>query len=202
MKEAVDLTGFDKPGFTRHLKSMDYQNAPHHRFFGWQIVALIAVAIAYTMWFVGPGPYGQLADLAPGMPMEEKVLYSGADAVSVLSGLDNAGRRTKLTSLLFDIPYMILNMLVFEALIAFGIRRMSLKGSWALLFTAPLAFLFADLLENGLLAATLLTGNTIMGWLAGVFAGIKFLTFGLSSLAALVMAIAGLVAFLMKRNVA
>ena len=49
---------------------MDYNNSPFHRFFGWQILVLAAVFQIYTMWYTGPGPFGHLADLAPGMPMQ------------------------------------------------------------------------------------------------------------------------------------
>ncbi len=174
---------------------MDYSNSPFHRFFGWQIWALLAVLTVYSLWFIGPGPFGQLAGLAPGMPLEQKGFYTGSDAVAILSGLDEAGRRTKLFSLLCDLPYMILNMLACEALIAFGIRHMKLGGKWNLLFALPIAFLFFDFFEDSFIALTLVSGNTVLGSIAGVFTFVKFVAFIGAGVAALVMGVLGLVAW-------
>ena len=35
----------------------------YHRFYGWRLIALLIVFAAYTLWFTGPGPFGQLARL-------------------------------------------------------------------------------------------------------------------------------------------
>ena len=179
---------------------MDYNNSPFHRFFGWQILALAAVFQIYTMWYTGPGPFGQLADLAPGMPMQEQFFYSGQQAVDTYAGLDNAGRRTTLLALLLDIPFMILFSLLAEALIAFGIRQIKLGGKWNLLFVLPIAFLLCDFGEDSFLALTLTSGNTILGSIAGVFTAMKFVTFFLAIIFAIAMAIGGLVAFLRRRS--
>jgi len=170
---------------------MDYNASPFHRFPGWKTLALITVLIVYSLWYVGPGPYGKLAALAPGMPMEERFFYSGNDVVSVFAGLDAGGRRSKLISLLFDLPYMILNMLAFEALIAFGIRRLKLASKWNMLFILPTAFLFADFFEDSFLALTLYSSNTVLGTLAGIFTALKFLTFCAAFLVSIAMGAAG-----------
>ena len=174
---------------------MDYQSSPFHRFYGWKILALIAVLVVYSLWYFGPGPYGQLEGLAPGMPMEAKFHYSGQEVVDVFAGLDANGRKTKLISLVFDLPVMFLNMLVFEALIAFGIRRMKLGGSWNLLFILPIAFLLCDFFEDSFLTLTLTSENTVLGTIAGLFTSLKTITFSLASLTGLLMALAGLWAF-------
>jgi len=42
----------------------DVTSSPFHRFLGWKILALIAVLLAYSFWYTGPGFYGQLSRLA------------------------------------------------------------------------------------------------------------------------------------------
>jgi len=179
---------------------MDYEHSPFHRFFGWQIIALAIVFQAYTLWYTGPGPFGQLAYLAPGMPMQEQFFYSGQQAVDTYAGLDAAGRRTTLLALLLDVPFMILFSLLAEALIAFGIRHMQLAGKWNLLFALPIAFLLCDFGEDSFLALTLTSGNTILGSIAGIFTTMKFVTFSLAIILALTMSLGGLVAWIKRRR--
>ena len=172
---------------------------PFHRFQGWKILALIGVTTVYSVWYSVFGPYAALSALAPGLPLESQLYYDGEYAVSILSQLDAAGQRAKLISLLFDVPYMILNALVFEALIAFGIRRWSLnRPIWSLLFALPIAFLLIDFAEDSFLALTLVSGSTTLGAMAGIFTSVKFLTFSLAALAALIMGGSGLVYWLIK----
>jgi len=179
---------------------IDYKNSPFHRFFGWHILVLAVVFSAYTLWYTGPGPFGRLASLAPGMPMQEQFFYTGQQAVDIYAGLDEQGRKTTLLALLLDLPFMILFSLLAEALIAFGIRRMSLGGKWNLLFVLPIAFLLCDFGEDSFLALTLTSGNTILGSIAGVFTAMKFVTFTAAIIAAIGMSALGLLAFLRRKE--
>ena len=173
---------------------MAWQNSPFHRFQGWRILALIAVTALYSYWFAVIGPYAQLEGLAQGMPLEGHFSYSGAFAVDTLGQLDEAGPRAKLFSLLCDVPYMILNALVFEALIGFGIRRLNLiRPVWTLLFVLPIAFLLCDFAEDAFLALTVVSGSPITGTLAGIATPLKFITFIGASLAGLAMGLMGLI---------
>lgn len=178
---------------------MDYANSPFHKFMGWKTLALTAVAMAYTLWFTGPGPYGQLTGLAPHIPLEGSGFYTGTQAVEALGALDADGRRIKFLSLLCDIPFMILWALVFEAFIAFGIRRLNLTAAkWQLLFVLPLAFLLADFAEDSFIALTLVTGSEVLGTIAGFLTALKFFFYIPANLAALGMGASGLVYWIIK----
>ncbi len=168
---------------------------------GWKIWVLMGITLAYSFWYVFVGPYSELAGLAPGMPLEQRGFYTGADAVAVLSGLDDVGTRKKYISLLFDLPYMILWALLFEALIGFGIRRMKkTKPIWGLLFFLPIAFLLTDFAEDSFLALTLATNSQLLGSIAGIMTALKVFTYMAASLTALAMGIAGLYVWAFKRK--
>lgn len=173
---------------------MDYSKSPFHKFMGWKTLALLVVTMAYSIWFTGPGPYGQYAALFPGKPLEELGFYSGQYAVSTLSALDEDGRATALTALIFDVPYMILLALSCEALIAFGLRRLPLKGPvWPMLFVLPIAFLLSDFAEDSALALTLVTESEIIGSIAGFMTGMKFFTVMAAMLTGFVLSVSGLI---------
>ena len=173
---------------------MTREHSPFHRFQGWKILALMLVTFIYSFWFSVLGPFAALSDLAPGMPLESRGFYTGEYAVSVLSQLDAAAQRAKLISLLFDVPFMILNALVFEALIGFGIRRFELKRpAWSFLFILPIAFLLIDFAEDSFLALTLVSGSTALGSIAGVLTFVKFIAFFTAALAGLLMGLGGLI---------
>ena len=55
--------------------------------------------------------------------LQGRGFYSGATAVEILGRLDAAGQKAKYLALIFDVPYMIMQALVFEGLIAFGKRH-------------------------------------------------------------------------------
>ncbi len=178
---------------------MTYESSPFHKFMGWKIWALLGVTLIYSIWFTTVGPYGALSGLAVGMPLEGQVYYSGAAAVEVLSQLDENGRAIKLLSLVCDIPFMILWALVFEAMIGFGIRRMSLnKPQWSLLFVLPIAFLLTDFAEDSFLALTLVTQSEILGSIAGVMTFTKLLAFTAAALTGLCLGTLGLASWLIK----
>jgi len=180
--------------------NIDISNAsPFHRFYGWRILALIAVFILYTLWFTGPGYFGQMKQIVGHVSLQESGFYSGATAVEILGRLDGAGRTTKYLSLIFDLPYMILQALVFEALIAFGLRHLNPKSAkWNALFILPIAFLVADFAEDSFIALTLATGSEILGTIAGLMTAIKFLTFIPAILISLILALSGLFVWLRK----
>lgn len=172
---------------------MDYANSPFHKFPGWRTLALFAVTITYSIWFATIGPYGQYAALMGGPPLEELGFYSGQQAVAALSELDAAGVRTAYTALAFDIPYMILLALLAEALIAFGLRRLPLKGPiWPMLFVLPIAFLLSDFAEDSFIALTLATKSELLGSIAGFMTALKFFTLIAAMLAGLVLSVTGL----------
>jgi len=55
--------------------------SPFHRFQGWRILALFAVFAAYTLWYIGPGYFGQMTRLTGHLSLQEMGFYSGATAV-------------------------------------------------------------------------------------------------------------------------
>lgn len=179
---------------------MNYKNSPFHRFQGWQILVLLAVTFAYSYWFVVIGPYAKLANLAPGLPLEARGFYTGAQAVDALSGLNAEGTRAKFISLACDVPYMVLTALSIEALIAFGIRRLNFTNiKWNFLFILPIAFLLFDFAEDSFLALTLATDSVTLGAIAGIFTPLKLATVLPATLIAIVMSITGLLVWTVQK---
>jgi len=180
---------------------MNNPMSPFHRFQGLQIWGLIAVFAAYTLWYIGPGYFGQMLRIPGHVSLQESGFYSGAEAVERLSRLDAAGQKTKYLALIFDVPYMVLQALVFEALIAFGMRHMKPRSAkWNLLFLLPIAFLLIDFLEDSFIALTLSTGSTVLGTIAGIFTALKFLVFIPGIVVSLIMGAGGLIAWIRQRN--
>jgi len=180
---------------------MNAQNMPFHSFKGLRLLALIFVTLAYSYWFTVHGPFGKLTTLAPGMPLEEAMYYTGAHAVSVLGQLDEAGRKAKYLSLACDVPFMLLFTLMAEGLIAFGFRHLGLMGArWRLLFILPLAFLMFDFLEDSFLALTLATGSEALGTVAGIMTPLKMFTFVPSMLVAIILGLSGLAVWLSGKS--
>jgi hypothetical protein len=178
---------------------MAWDTSPFHRFRGWHILVLAFVTLSYGYWFAALGPYVKLSTLGPEFPLQAKGFYTGVEAVSALSSLDAAGQKAKYIALAFDIPFMILTALLFEALIAFGIRRLNLiKPVWNFLFILPIAFLLADFTEDSLLALTLSTGSELIGSLAGLATAFKFLVYVPANIVALGMGAAGLLVWVLR----
>ena len=171
---------------------MDYTNSPFHRFFGWKIIALLAVLAAYVAWYVGPGYFGQIMNMGSGLPVQSELFYRGHYPVEIYGALTEPQKKTVLLALIFDLPFMVLFMLAAEAVIAFGIRHLKLGGKWNLLFILPVAFLLCDFGEDSFLALTLYGGGTITGWAAAVFTPLKFLFFYGCLIAAPLMGVAGI----------
>ena len=149
-----------------------------HRFTGWRLIALIIVFFAYTLWFIGPGPFGELTRLEAHENLQSRGFYTGAEAVIAVESLTEEGRRIKFTALGFDVIYMVLQTWVFEAVIAFGLIArglMSSKWRWCLL--APIGFLLFDFLEDSALALVLMTSSELIGSFAGIFTFLKFVFF-------------------------
>lgn len=180
---------------------MTSQDTPFHRFQGFRLLALIIVTVGYSYWFTAFGPFGKLAALAPGMPLEEAMHYSGAHAASVLGSLDEAGRKMKYLSLACDIPFMVLSTLMAEGLIAFGLRHLGLMGGkWRLLFILPLAFLMFDFLEDSFLALTLASGSEVFGTIAGIMTPLKMFTFVPAMILAIFFGFSGLAMWLAGKS--
>jgi len=174
-------------------------NSLFNRFYGWRLLAFIVVFMAYTLWFTGPGYFGQMTRISGHISLQESGFYSGATAVDILGKLDETGRKTKYLALIFDVPYMIMQALVFEGLIAFGLRHVKPKSpKWNALFILPIAFLLADFAEDSFIALTLATGLEALGTIAGLMTALKFLTFIPAILVSLLLGICGLVAWLGK----
>ncbi|MEP3890848.1 MAG: hypothetical protein ABJN69_10290 [Hellea sp.] len=175
----------------------DQASSPFHRFQGRRMLALIAVFFAYTLWYVGPGFFGDLTRIAGHASLQETGFYTGAEAVERLGKLDAAGRKTKFLALIFDVPYMILQALVFEALIAFGMRHMKPKSlKWNLLFILPIGFLLIDFAEDSFIALTMTTGSIALGTIAGFMTALKFAIFIPAIIVSLIMGIGGIIAWL------
>jgi len=170
--------------------------SPFHRFQGWRILALFVVFMTYTLWYTGPGFFGQISSMPGYSSLQEMGFYSGTTAVETLRSLDVAGRKTKLLALIFDVPYMILQALLFEAFIAFGMRHIKPKSpKWNLLFILPIGFLLADFLEDSFIALTLTTGSVGLGTVAGFMTVLKFMVFIPTIFVSLIMGIGGLMAW-------
>ena len=179
---------------------MSQNLTPFTRFQNRWFFVLLVIYIAYSLWFIGPGPFGQLASLGAGIPLEERGYYTGAFAVETLSALSPEGRKAKYISLLFDIPYIIMTALVLEAMTAFGLIATGRERSkWAALLALPMIFLVVDVLEDSALALTLASGSEVFGTLAGLLTPLKFLVFSVATLVALVLAACGLFAKLRKK---
>ena len=180
---------------------MTPQDRVFHKFQGLRLLALIIITLAYGYWFTLHGPYSKLSALGPGLPLEDLFFYSGAHAAEVLGRLDAAGRRAKYLSLLFDVPNMILTMLMLEGLIAFGLRHLGLMGrKWRLLFALPIAFLMFDFLEDSFLALTLATNLEITGTLAGIMTPLKIITVSACMITAVVLSLGGLGMWLLGKS--
>lgn len=176
-------------------------NHPMHRFQGWGLVGLIAAFLAYTGWYMGPGYFGDLTRIPDYANLQSRGFYTGAEAVAAISSLTETQRLTKYLALVFDIPYMILQAIVCEALIGFGLRRMGLAATklrWAVVL--PYAFLLFDALEDTAIALTMATSSEVIGMMAGVFTAAKFAAFLPSIVVALAAMIGGLVALILRKS--
>jgi len=91
------------------------------RFQGWRLMALLVVFTAYTLWFTGSGPFGDLTRLEGYDYLQGRGFYTGVEAVAAVETLSSEGRALKYKELGFDLIYMVLQMWVFEAVIAFGL---------------------------------------------------------------------------------
>jgi len=177
------------------------QFSPFHRFQGRRLLALIAVFAVYTAWYIGLGFFGDVTRLQGHISLQKSGFYSGAMAVDILGKLDEAGRKTKFLALIFDVPYMILQALVFEALIAFGMRHLKPKNpKWNLLFILPISFLLADFVEDSFIALTMTTGSTALGTIAGLMTALKFAFFIPAIIVSLIMGGGGLIAWVKHRK--
>lgn len=174
--------------------------SPFYRFQGWRFVGLFVVFALYTAWYVGPGYFGQLTRLDGYSLLQARGFYTGVDAQVAVESLTAEGRRLKYLALIFDIPYMILQALVFEAAIAFGILQARLTSRyWQWLFILPIGFLLADVMEDSLLALLLSTGHIAFGTLAGFLTALKFIIFIPAIFASFTMLIIGAFAWLGRR---
>jgi hypothetical protein len=176
-------------------------SSPFYRFQGWRFVALFLVFTLYTAWYVGPGYFGQLTHLEGYSLLQARGFYTGAEAKAAIAGLSAEGRRLKYLALIFDVPYMILQALVFEAGIAFGILQARLSSRyWQWLFVLPIGFLLADVLEDSALALLLSTDHIVFGAAAGVFTAIKFFVFIPAIIVSIVMLLLGVFASLRRKG--
>ena len=83
--------------------TVNFQESPFHRFRGWQILALLFVFIVYTLWYVGPGYFGQMTRIPGHISLQELGFYSGTTAVDILGRLDGEGRKIKYLALILDL---------------------------------------------------------------------------------------------------
>ena len=163
-------------------------------------MALLLLFTFYTAWFIGPGYFGQLSNLEGHTPLQERVFYTGDEALTAVKALSEESRRIKYLALIFDFPYMILQALLFEAMIAFGVLQMRLSGRfWQWLFILPIVFLLADVLEDSALLLLLSTSTKIFGSVAGIMTAVKFLFFIPACFVSLAFLIGGLFAKAKRR---
>lgn len=173
----------------------------YERFQGWRLIAFLAAFTVYTLWFIGPGPFGDLERLAGYEYLQGRVFYSGADAVAAVETLSLEGRVVKYKALGFDLIYMVLQTWVFEAVIAFGLIALGwMNTRWRWLLIAPMGFLLFDFLEDSFLALVLVTSSELIGSFAGVFTLIKFVFFIPLVLLSTGFGIAGIVAIVLRKG--
>ena len=172
-----------------------------HRFTGWRLIALICVFLAYTLWFTGPGPFGELTRLEAYQNLQSRGFYSGAQAVGAIEGLSAEARRIKFSALGFDLIYIVLQTWVFEAVIAFGLStRGLLNTGWRWTLLLPMGFLLFDFLEDSFLALVMVTSSEIVGGFAGVFTLTKFVFFIPSVCLSIGLGIAALVTLILRKR--
>ena len=173
----------------------------YHRFTGWRLIALLAVFTAYTLWFTGPGPFGELTRIDGYSYLQTRGFYTGADAVAAIESLSAEERRIKYKALGFDLIYMVLQTWVFEAVIAFGLTALGLMTSrWRWILLAPMGFLLFDFLEDSFLALVLATSSELAGTFAGVFTLMKFIFFVPLVFISLGLGVAGIVAIILRKR--
>ena len=179
------------------------KNKPHNyeRFQGWRLAALLVVFTAYTLWFIEPGPFGDLSRLAGYDSLQSRGFYTGAEAVAAVETLSAESRTVKYKALGFDLIYMVLQTWVFEAVIAFGLIALGWMSSrWRWLLMAPIGFLLFDFLEDSFLALVMVTSSEWIGSFAGVFTLIKFVFFIPLVLLSLGFGIAGIMAVILRKG--
>jgi len=173
----------------------------YERFQGWRLIALLVVFTAYTLWFAGPGPFGDLVRLQGYDYLQGRGFYTGAEAVAAIESLSAETRALKYKELGFDLIYMVLQMWVFEAVIAFGMIALGWMNSrWRWLLLAPMGFLLFDFLEDSFLALLLATSSELVGSFAGVFTGMKFVFFIPLVLLSLGFGMAGIVTTILRKR--
>ena len=178
------------------LKGHNYE-----RFQGWRLIALLGVFTAYTLWFIFPGPFGDLAGLQGYDSLQERGFYSGAEAVAAIESLSPDGRAVKYKALGFDLIYMVLQTWVFEAVIGFGLLALGLMSSrWRWLLLLPMGFLLFDFLEDSFLALVMATSSELIGSFAGVFTLMKFVFFIPLVLLSIGFGFAGSVATVLRKR--
>ena len=171
-----------------------------HRFTGWRLITLLVVFTAYTLWFIGPGPFGDLTRLEGYSYLQARGFYSGAEAVSAIETLTAEGRRIKIKALGFDLIYMVLQTWVFEAVIAYGLSARGLMATrWRWCLLAPMGFLLFDFLEDSSLALVMVTSSEILGSFAGVFTFLKFVFFVPLLFLSISFGLAGIVANVLRK---
>lgn len=171
------------------------------RFQGWRLIALLVVFSAYTLWFIWPGPFGELTRLQGYDYLQGRGFYSGAEAVAAIEMLSAEGRVIKFKALGFDLIYMVLQTWVFEAVIAFGLIALGwMKSRWRWLLLAPMGFLLFDFLENSFLALLMETNSELIGSFAGVFTLMKFVFFVPLFVLSLGLGAAGMMAIVLRKR--
>ncbi len=147
-------------------------------FQGSRLVALLIVFAVYTLWFTTLGPFGDLERLAGYENLQSRGFYTGAEAVAAVEALSPAGLATKYKALGFDLIYMVLQMWVFESVLAFGLIALGwMKSRWRWVLMAPMGFLLFDFLEDSFIALVMATSSELLGSFAGVFTLMKFVFF-------------------------
>jgi len=173
----------------------------YQRFTGWRFVALLVFFTAYTLWFTGPGPFGELTRLEGYSLLQARGFYTGAEALAAVESLSAESRRIKFTALGFDLIYMVLQTWVFEAVIAFGLSALGLMTSrWRWLLITPMGFLVFDFLEDSFLALLMTTSSELIGSFAGVFTLMKFAFFIPLVFISLGLGAAGIVGVILRKR--
>ena len=164
------------------------------------MVALLVIFLAYTLWFIGPGPFGDLTRLEGYSSLQARGFYTGAEAFSAIESLGAEGRHIKFKALGFDLIYMVLQTLVFEAVIAFGLSARGLLAThWRWCLLAPMGFLLFDFLEDSFLALVMVTSSELIGIFAGIFTILKFVFFGPLVFLSIGLGLAGLVTIILRK---
>lgn len=170
---------------------------------GFGVLMLAAISLGYGFLIIRVLPYwDRLAAVEGGRELQERFHYSATDAAAALSAVDGMAREEAFIFYALDVPNALLYGFSLAAMIAFGLRQLRRDGAWRWVLWLPLASAGADLVENALLTAALLTDPATPGPLhaaAGYATALKFAAGFPAQILAVLGVLVGLIIWLARR---